>query len=71
MDERIESHDNATTFSTLNANSSHWQVEVANGYRDKASFASHHGLLWFIIIPFDLNAPLEGATDDGHHTNLG
>lgn len=40
------------------ANAGYWQVETDPKEWDKTAFKSHHGLKWFIRIPFGLkNAP--------------
>lgn len=47
-----------TVFSTLDANSGYWHVEVDPKDRDKTAFTSHHGLYRFRRIPLGLkNAP--------------
>lgn len=40
----IDSLGDATVFSTLDANSGYWQVEIEESDRDKTAFTSHHGL---------------------------
>ena len=58
MDECMDSLGTAKTFSTLDANSGYWQVEIDPKDRDKTAFTSHHGLYRFIRMPFGLkNAP--------------
>lgn len=45
-------------FSTLDLNSSYWNVEVSKEDRVKTTFASHYGLFQIILVPFELiNAP--------------
>lgn len=58
MDQCIDSLGEATVFSTLNANSGYWQVEIEEHYRNKTPFPSHHNLCSFVRMPFGLkNAP--------------
>lgn len=58
MDECIDSLGQATIFTTLDANSGYWQIEIDDDGRDKTSFTSHHGLFRFKRMPFGLkNAP--------------
>ena len=58
MDEYIDSLGDATVFTTLDANSGYWQVEMAEEDRDKTTFVSHYGMYRFIRMPFGLtNAP--------------
>ena len=58
MEECIDSLGDATIFSTLDANSGYWQVEIAEEDRDKTTFTCHVGLYRFIRMPFGLsNAP--------------
>lgn len=58
MDECIDSLGEASVFTTLDANSGYWQVEIAPGDRDKTTFTCHEGLYRFIRMPFGLkNAP--------------
>ena len=58
MDECIDSLGDARVFSTLDANSGYWQIEVDPNDRDKTAFTSHFGLYRFKRMPFGLkNAP--------------
>ena len=58
MDECIDSLGEATVFTTLDANSGYWQVEIAPEDRDKTTFTCHEGLYRVIRMPFGLkNAP--------------
>lgn len=58
MDECIDSLADATIFTTLDANSGHWQIEIREEDKDKTTFTSHHGLFRFTRMPFGLkNAP--------------
>ena len=58
MDECIDSLGDATLFTTLDANSGYWQVEIDPADRDKTTFTSHFGLYRFLRMPFGLrNAP--------------
>ena len=58
MDECIDSLGDAGIFSTLDANSGYWQVEIHPEDKDKSAFSSHFGLFRFTRMPFGLrNAP--------------
>jgi hypothetical protein len=58
MDDCLDSLGAANIFSTLDANSGYWKLNVAEADRDKTSFTSHNGKFRFKRIPFGLaNAP--------------
>ena len=58
MDECIDSLGEATIFTTLDANSGYWQIEMAPEDRDKTTFTCHEGIYRFTRMPFGLkNAP--------------
>lgn len=58
MDECIDSLRSAKIFSTLDANSGYWKIEIDPRDRDKTTFTSHHGLYRFVRMPLGLkNAP--------------
>jgi dUTPase len=58
MDDCLDSLGAANIFSTLDANSGYWQLNVAEADRDKTSFTSHRGTFRFKRMPFGLvNAP--------------
>jgi transposase InsO family protein len=58
MDECLDSLGDAEYFSTLDANTGFWQIEVAEEDRDKTTFSCHVGMYRFLRMPFGLvNAP--------------
>ena len=58
MDECIDSLGDARVFTTLDALSGYWQIDIADEDRDKTAFTSHHGLYRYTRMPFGLrNAP--------------
>ena len=58
MDECIDSLGEARIFSTLDANSGYWQIELADEDREKTAFTSHSGVFQYKRMPFGLkNAP--------------
>jgi Reverse transcriptase (RNA-dependent DNA polymerase) len=58
MDDCLDSLGEATIFSTLDANSGYWQLDVADEDKDKTTFTSHRGTYRFKRMPFGLiNAP--------------
>jgi transposase InsO family protein len=58
MDDCLDSLATANIFSTLDANSGYWQLNVAEADRDKTAFTSHRGTYRFKRMPFGLiNAP--------------
>ena len=58
MDECIDTLGDATIFTTLNAYSGYWQMNVAKEDRDNTAFVFHAGLYQCIRMPFGLtNAP--------------
>ena len=58
MDECLDSLGEAEFFSTLDANSGFWQIEVTPEDRDKTTFSCHVGMYRFTRMPFGLiNAP--------------
>jgi hypothetical protein len=58
MDDCLDSLGAATIFTTLDANSGYWQLEVAEEDKDKTSFISHMGTYRFSRMAFGLvNAP--------------
>jgi hypothetical protein len=58
MDECLDSLGEAEYFSTLDANTGFWQIEVCEKERDKATFSCHSGMYRFKRMPFGLvNAP--------------
>lgn len=54
MDDCIDSLVNAKIFSTLDENSSYWQVPILNQDRNKTAFTSHAGIFRYKRIPFGL-----------------
>ena len=58
MDECIDSLGDAQLFSTLDANSGYWQIEMAEEDKNKTAFTTHYGLFRYLRMPFGLkNAP--------------
>ena len=58
MDECLDSLGEAEFFSTLDANTGFWQIEVSPEDRDKTTFSCHVGMYRFLRMPFGLlNAP--------------
>ncbi len=58
MDKCIDSLRSAKIFSTLDCNSGHRQIPIAEKDRDEAAFVCHSGLYCFRRMPFGLtNAP--------------
>ena len=58
MDECLDFLGDAEYFSTLDANTGFWQIEVAPEDRDKTTFSCHVGMYRFTRMPFGLlNAP--------------
>ena len=58
MDECLDSLGEARYFSTLDANTGFWQIEVHPSDRDKTTFSCHAGMYKFVRMPFGLiNAP--------------
>lgn len=55
MDKCIDPLAKATCFSTSDANSGYWQVEIDGRENRKTTFKSHHGLYRFVRMPLDLN----------------
>jgi Reverse transcriptase (RNA-dependent DNA polymerase) len=54
----LDSLGDATIFSTLDANSGDWQLDMAEADQDKTTFTSHRGTYRFTRMPFGLvNAP--------------
>lgn len=48
----------ASFFSTLDANSEYWQIEINDANKDKTAITSYHSLCRFVRMPFGLcNAP--------------
>lgn len=45
-------------FTTLDANSGYWQIEITEKDKNKTSVTSHHGLYRFVIMPFGLKNAL-------------
>lgn len=54
MDKCIDSLGDAAVVLTLHAKSRLRQLEIAKEDRDKAAFTSHHGLLRFTRMPFEV-----------------
>ena len=58
MDDCIDSLGDANIFTTLDANSGYWQINIAEEDRDKTTFVCHRGLYRYRRMPFGLrNAP--------------
>ena len=58
IDNTLDTLSGSQWFSTLDLLSGYWQVEVAEGDRDKTAFATQSGLFEFKVMPFGLcNAP--------------
>jgi RNase H-like domain found in reverse transcriptase/Reverse transcriptase (RNA-dependent DNA polymerase) len=58
MDECLDSLGEAKYFTTLDANTGFWQIEVHPDDRDKTTFSWHAGMYRFLRMPFGLvNAP--------------
>ena len=58
IDDTLDMLSGSRWFSTLDLLSGYWQVEVAEGDRDKTAFATQSGLFEFKVMPFGLcNAP--------------
>ena len=58
MDECIDSLGDAEIFTSLDANSGYWQIEMDAATKDRSAFVSHHGMYQFVRMPFGLrNAP--------------
>ena len=58
MDECLDSLGEASYFTTLDANTGFWQIEVHPDDRDKTTFSCHAGMYRFLRMPFGLiNAP--------------
>lgn len=59
MDECVDCLGGARVYSTLDASSRYWQIEVHKAIREKTAFISHNGLFKFTSMPFSLkNAPV-------------
>lgn len=54
LNERSDSLDEAAVFSTLNASSDYWQVEINKTDPEKKAVKSHFGLCQFIRMNFEL-----------------
>jgi Reverse transcriptase (RNA-dependent DNA polymerase) len=54
IDDCLDSLESARYFTTLDANSGYWQINVAPEDREKTAFTSHRGLLKFLRMPFGL-----------------
>ena len=58
IDDTLDTLSRSQWFSILDLLSGYWQVEVAEGDRDKTAFATQSGLFEFKVMPFGLcNAP--------------
>ena len=58
IDDTLDTLSGSQWFSTLDLLSGYWQVEVAEGDRDKTAFATQSGFCEFKVMPFGLcNAP--------------
>ena len=58
IDDTLDTLSGSRWFSTLDLLSGYWQVEVAEGDRDKTAFATQSGFFEFKVMPFGLcNAP--------------
>ena len=58
IDDTLDTLSGSQWFSTLDLLSGYWQVEVAEGDREKTAFATQSGLFEFKVMPFGLcNAP--------------
>ena len=58
IDDTLDTLSGSQWFSTLDLLSGYWQVEVAEGDRQKTAFTTHEGLFEFKVMPFGLcNAP--------------
>jgi Reverse transcriptase (RNA-dependent DNA polymerase) len=54
IDDCLDSLGSAWYFTTLDANSGYWQINVAPEDREKTAFTSHRGLFQFLKMPFGL-----------------
>lgn len=52
MDECLDFFGDTEIFSTLNANSSYWQIELDKTNWEKTAFTLHHGLYQFSGLPY-------------------
>ena len=58
IDDTLDTLSGSQWFSTLDLLSGYWQVEVAEGDREKTAFVTQSGLFQFKVMPFGLcNAP--------------
>lgn len=58
MDDCIDSLGDARIFTTLECNSSYWQIPVAASDHDKTTFTTYLGTFMYLRMPFGLkNAP--------------
>lgn len=58
MDKGTDSLGETTEFSTMDANSGFWKIEIGGRDGNETSFTSHHGLYKFTRIPFRLRNAL-------------
>lgn len=54
MDHCNDSLGEVTIFTTLDANTKYWKIEIAGEDRDKAAFTFHHGVFCFTCMPLGL-----------------
>jgi len=57
IDDTLDTLSGSQWFSTLDLLSGYWQVEMAEGDREKTVFATHEGLFEFKVVPCAMPLP--------------
>ena len=72
IDDTLDTLSGSQWFSTLDLLSGYWQVEMAEGDREKTAFATQSGLFEFKVMPFGLcNDPCHISKTDGFGVGRG